>query len=370
MGALWAAFWLGHPSETQGAGLSWKSAQQQKPEWYATAEAVRVADNVLLHQRNSRGWPKNIEMAVVLDESARARLIAAKAKNDSTIDNGATCSQLRYLARVYRATRMTRFQEAFLGGLDYLLQAQYPNGGWPQYYPKPTGYHAHITFNDNAMVNVLRLLQAVSQGEEPYDFVEATWKTRCREAVAKGVDCILKCQVVVDGRPTVWCAQHDARTLQPAGARSYEHPSLSGGESVGIVRFLMELDRPNPETINAIQSAVAWFDQVKLRGIRQVRKPDPSLPKGYDKVIVPDETAPPLWGRFHEIGSNRPIFSGRDGVVRYRLDQIEHERRVGYSWYISDPERLLEKEYPEWKKRWITRRENLLMDSGGSEDNP
>ena len=73
----------------------------------------------------------------------------------STIDNDATYTQMRYLARVFTATRLTRFQAAFRRGLDYLLKAQYPNGGWPQFYPLRDGYWSHITYNDDAMVGVL-----------------------------------------------------------------------------------------------------------------------------------------------------------------------------------------------------------------------
>jgi PelA/Pel-15E family pectate lyase len=68
-------------------------------------------------------------------------------------------------------------------------------------------------------------------------------------------------------------------------------------------------------------------------------------------VVVQDPAAPPLWARFYEIGTNRPIFSGRDGVVRYSLAEIELERRVNYSWlgpYAAD---LLAKDYPAWKAR-------------------
>ena len=178
---------------------------------------------------------------------------------------------------------------------------------------------------------------------------------RAETAVLKGIECILKCQIVVDGRRTVWCAQHDEVTLKPAAARSYEKISLSGGESVGIVRFLLEVEfefeNPSSEIVEAIEGAVAWFQQVKLSGIRQVNKPDPSLPKGLDKIIVPDAEAPPLWARFYQIGTNRPIFCGRDGVIKYQLSEIEHERRVGYAWYTQAPAELLQRDYPAWKKK-------------------
>jgi len=121
---------------------------------------------------------------------------------------------------------------------------------------------------------------------------------------------------------------------------------------VGIVEFLMEVEPPSPRIIEAVQSAVAWFNKVKIMGIEVIRKPDSSLPKGYDKIVVEKPGAGPIWGRFHEIGTNRPIFCGRDGIVKYNLSEIEHERRVGYSWYTDGPEDLLEDDYPEWQAKW------------------
>ena len=338
--------------ETRTPSLAWKDCLRQKPAWYGSAEAVRIADNVLLYQRDAGGWAKNIDMAAPLGEKEKADLAARKKRPYSTIDNGATHTQLAYLARVFSAAKQERFREGFLKGMDFLLKAQYENGGWPQIYPKPSGYHAHITFNDNAMIDVMRLLRDVARKDAAYAFVDEDRRLKAEKAVQKGVECILECQVVVAGKRTAWCAQHDEKTLRPADARSFEKASLSGGESVNIVRFLMSIDKPGPEVIEAVQSAVAWFDQVKLTGIRQVEKPDPALPEGHDKVIVQDAAAGPLWARFYEIGTNRPIFCGRDGVIKYNLAEIEHERRIGYSWYGDKPAGLLAKDYPAWQAKW------------------
>lgn len=332
-------------------GLRWKECLGQPAAWYASAEARRIADNVMRYQRASGGWPKNVEMAATLSEAARARIAQDRDQTDSTIDNGATTTQLRFLAGVQAVAPRPEIASAIQRGLDYLLAAQYPNGGWPQFWPKPRGYASHITFNDDAMVNVLALLRVVAAGEAGFAFVDADRKSRAKRAVDRGVACILRCQVIMNGRRTVWCAQHDERTLQPAGARSYEHPSLSGGESVGIVRFLMRLDSPDPSVVEAVEAAVAWFRESRLTGIRVVRKPDPKLAKGYDAVVLSDAGAPPLWARFYEIGTNRPIFSGRDGVIKTRLADIEYERRTGYSWYTTAPARLLAEEYPAWRRR-------------------
>jgi PelA/Pel-15E family pectate lyase len=66
---------------------------------------------------------------------------------------------------------------------------------------------------------------------------------------------------------------------------------------------------------------------------------------------VDDPTAPPLWARFYEIGTNKPIFSDRDGAIREKVSDLSAERRSGYGWYIEDPRELIDKDYPAWKKK-------------------
>src|SRR5262247_3607292 len=264
--------------------------------------------------------------------------------------------RMAHLARVFNATRdpirKEGFKESFIKGVDYLLKAQYENGGWPQYYPRLKGYYKHITFNDDAMVGVMELLRKVARKDHAYSFVDEARRARAETAVAKGIEIILKTQIVVNGKRTVWCAQHDEVTLAPAPARSYEHVSLSGFESVGVVRFLMGVDHPDGRIVDAVESAVAWFKESKLTGIKLVEKPDPSFPNGFDRVVAEDANAEPLWARFYEINTGRPIFSGRDGVIKYSLAEIEHERRTGYNWYTKAPAELLEKYYPAWHEKW------------------
>lgn len=306
----------------------------------------RMAETILRYQRANGGWPKNY------DRSGREvddTVTAGQEKNDSTIDNGATHTEVELLAGFYRATGDERYRRACLRGIEFLLQAQYDHGGWPQYFPEAKGYQKHITFNDGAMIGVMTVLREVSRGGGAYSFVDGKLCRRCAQAVEKGISCILKCQIEVDGKRTGWCAQHDERTFVPRKARSYELPSISGSESVGVVRFLMGIEEPSPEVVAAIEGAVAWFGEAKLTGIKVVRKEDPSFPRGWDKVVVRDETAPLLWARFYEIGTNKPIFCSRDGVPREKLGDISYERRTGYSWLGRYAEGLFP-EYEAWRK--------------------
>ena len=339
--------------------ISWRECLRRKASWYASKQALRVADNVLLYQRDSGGWPKNIDMARTLSEEMNAQIKSRKNRNDSGIDNSATYTQLRFLARVYQAAPQPRFRRVFEKGLDYLFAAQYPHGGWPQFYPHPRGYSRYVTFNDNAMIGVMRCLRDIVQKKEPFGFVDDPRRQKAEKAIQKGIECILKCQVIHNGRRLAWCAQHDDVTLKPRPARSYEKISLSGSESVGIVEFLMEIEKPSPLVIEAVQSAVAWFAQVQLNDIKIVRKNDPDAPRGYDKIVVPSPGAPPLWARFYQIETNRPIFCSRDGIIRYNLSEISYERRNGYSWYTGRPRELIEKKYPPWRKKFAPP-ENVL----------
>ena len=155
------------------------------------------------------------------------------------------------------------------------------------------------------------------------------------------VNCILDCQIRVNGKLTAWCAQHDRVTLAPRGARSYEHASLSGHESAGIILLLMDIKQPSKRVRESVKSAVNWFSHTQINGI-QIRKNSDG-----DKQVTHVRGSSPLWARFYEIETNRPIFSGRDGVIRYRLEDIEAERRNGYSWYVNSGEKVLH----QWKTR-------------------
>ncbi len=326
--------------------VRWREVLAQPTAWYASAEARAVADTVLLYQDASGGWSKNRDMT-----EPPAAQPETKETDAPTIDNGATTTQLHLLARVLSAQPDPILRAAFDRGFDYLLAAQYENGGWPQFFPLRKGYTTHITYNDNAMVNVLTLLREAAAGNEPFAFVDEPRRARAAAAVERGIACILRTQIKQEGRLTVWCAQHDEHTFAPAPARKFEPVSLSGGESVGIVQFLMSLPEPSSEIIAAVEGAVAWFAEVKLSGVREDRPPNPEMPHRFDRVLVSDPVAPPLWARFYELGTNRPIYTGRDGIVRYQLAEIEIERRSGYSWHNTEPQKLLEHDYPRWREK-------------------
>ena len=201
------------------ARIRWDTAVlRQPPAWYASAEARAVADSVIQYQSLHGGWPKSTDLAVA--PRSPDELPQPGDGRANSLDNGATTLPMQFLALVAHATGVTRYREAFARGVDYLLAAQYPNGGWPQFYPLRGAYHSRITYNDDAMVRVLTVLRDSSSGRPPYGFVDAARRARAGAAVARGIDCILRTQIRHQGRLTAWGAQHDEQTLAPAWGRT------------------------------------------------------------------------------------------------------------------------------------------------------
>ncbi|WP_223816199.1 pectate lyase [Adhaeribacter rhizoryzae] len=310
---------------------------------------------MLNYQRDNGGWPQYNGNATnyqknITDEH-KALLLKDKNKPDATIDDKSTTYEINYLVKAYTETRNPAYLTAAENGIKYLLLAQYPNGGWPQSYPDTSSYHKHITYNDGAMTDALWVLAKTAAKADGYSAVDKKLAAQAKTAVNKGLKCILKTQYYQNGRLTAWGAQHHYKTLEPVAARKFELASLSSSESVAVLDFLMHIPNPNPEIKRAVVAAVAWLEKVKITGITTQKVTDATQPKGRDVKVIADPNAI-TWARFYELESNKPIFTGRDGIKRYALAEIENERRVGYSWYNTRPAKLLHTDYPNWVKKW------------------
>ena len=327
-----------------------KSLLKKSDDWYRSDEAKRIADAVIQYQSPQGGWPKSTEIGKAPRSPKEVPQPGDKRAN--SLDNDATTVPIEFLARIVHVTGTNEYRKAVRRGLDYLFDAQYSNGGWPQFWPLRKGYYSQITYNDNAMVRVLEIIKDVAEGNDPYQFVDESRRERAKRALARGIQCVLKTQIRQDNELTAWCAQHDAETLEPAWARAYEPPSISGGESVGIVRFLMTIDQPSDEVIAAIEGAVEWLRSVSMSDVRIVQQKNDEGKR--DRMLVRDTKAPRLWARFYELKTNRPLYLDRDSVFRYDFSEIGYERRNGYSYHGTWAESLLEKDYPRWRNKYIS----------------
>ena len=324
--------------------------QQKDSMFFQTEEARRVGNQLLLYQRDTGGWPKNVNMVIPLTAVQKDSVVLQKSRlDDSTIDNKATTMQMTFLARLYQQTGDTLYRDAFRRAMTFLLNGQYNNGGWPQFWPKNRGYQKHITYNDDAIVNVLRIFRDVMKDRHPFNagLVDSVMRKQTAMAFDKGIDCILATQIMVDGKPTVWCQQHDAVSLLPAKARAYELPSFCTQESAAIVYLLIQIPKPDERIIRAVNGAMKWFDEHKITGCRLEKY----IAGGKsDLRLVSDDDAPPLWARYYDLKEGKPFFCDRDGQPKRSLADIGYERRNGYSWYNSEPLELYTR-YETWTKK-------------------
>jgi PelA/Pel-15E family pectate lyase len=115
----------------------------------------------------------------------------------------------------------------------------------------------------------------------------------------------------------------------------------------------MSIEKPSPEIVAAIEGAVAWFRRVPISGERleQHRRDDGRR----ERVIVRDPSAPPLWARFYELGTKRPLYLDRDSKPNYDFMRVSYERRSGYNYHTTEPASLLERDYPAWRAKRETK---------------
>lgn len=318
----------------------WSKVAGEPDAWFASPEARTMAENILSWQdKQSGGWPlmntvgeRNMgDPAQAGPWGTRAALIKA------------TVNEMRFLARAQPAQSDPRFVPAIERGLSFILDAQYPTGSWPHSWPVFTNPYDHqATFNDDEIVDLLELLREVATAPH-FAMLPAARRQAAQAAFDRGIDFILKSQVRVGGVPTVWCQQYDAKTPDCRTARKFEPAALSGGESAGVLLLLMSIDKPSPAITAAVKGGVAWYRKSQINGIRV------ETGNG-DRVVHPDPAAPPIWARYYDIASNRPIFLGRDGITRYTLAEVEQERRAGYAWYGPWGQAVLAR-FAEWSKR-------------------
>jgi PelA/Pel-15E family pectate lyase len=315
-----------------------------------------IAERMMIYQRTIGGWAKavnniKIDYKKPLSEADRAAIIDDAGRNDATIDNNATSREIRYLVTAFKKTGNEKYLKSAENGIQYLLDMQYKTGGFPQFYPDTSSYRKHITFNDNAMINALEVLQNVAEGKKDCEVVNKSLVEPSKKAVQNGIDCILKLQVKQNGKLTVWCAQHHYQTFQPAKARAYELPSLSGQETVGILAFLMSIDNPSDDIKKSIKAGVEWLELNKIKGLKVEDIVAPKEKSGRDRVLVADANST-MWARFYDLETGKPYFCGRDGIKKATVAEIENERRVGYAWYGNWAANLLDKQYPKWAAKW------------------
>ena len=300
-----------------------------------TEELTDMAEYIMSWQLNNGGWTKD-------KQEIYLRLWDGKEKKSNyyqqdgitplgTIDNDATVSELKILAKAYDQTRHSDIKESFVRGIEFLLAMQYSSGGFPQVYPKQDAeislYENMVTFNDNAMINVMYLFRKIVNQEVYYgdELIDQHLRQQVEEAYSRGIEYILASQIKVDGKPTVWGGQHDPYTYVSVKGRIFEPKSLISKESIEIIYFLDSIKKKTSMIEKSVFVAKTWVKEVALEDIRYEVL-------GIDGEYFVESPGHLTWYRFYEIGTNKPLFSDFDGTVTHNILEISEERRHGYGW--------------------------------------
>lgn len=375
-----------------------------------TVDAAKVSANVSdmikagltvvhpVYQNEDGGWGKtNTEWDLLNDTFASLYNHAY-----STFDNGATHGHLKFLTRVLRLAKenpdlfasysneLQTIEKGFWKAVKYMLDAQTDAGGWPQYYPYGVGYFANITFNDNAMPDVLELIYALSNdaglmnNELCDDFAWAreaikngdadaaeanVTGQKLKDAWDKGLDFTLDAQVVIDGTVTGWAQQYeaDAATPTPAGGRAFELASVSPDESLTVVQVLCNITDPSERVKAAVNNYVAWIQTVGFTGSQVYQINDRTRELGKDKLLLKDGSSKKQFGRFYGLDTTGAyygldvkdkitdskfyeIFAGRDGVAQFTMNNGMCERRIGYSYLRTSADTKATDMQKKWKR--------------------
>ncbi len=310
------------PPGTPSVGSAFLDAYLRTGDATALKAAKSAGDCLVRGQLKSGGWQAHIDFGKDLRGKLDYRVEPqrAKAKNLSSFDDDKTQSAVRMLVRLDAALdfKDARIHEAARFALDAILRVQFPNGGWAQVfeetpdpakhpvkkanYPEswsreyPGGpYWFWYTFNDNAIADTIDvLLLAARTYDEP----------RYRDAALKAGDFIILAQMP-EPQPA-WAQQYNF-DMQPAWARKFEPPSITGGESQGIIEILLRL---YVET-----------------GDRKFLKPIPTALDYLERSQRPDGKL----ARFYELRTNKPLYFTKD----YKLTNDDSDVPTHYGFTVG-----------------------------------
>lgn len=286
--------WI-QPPGTATMGQLFLDAYHATGDEYYYRAAEKVGDALVRGQHRSGGWQYFIDFAGPASARRWYETIGRQAwrmeefhhpADDATFDDAGTVEAGIFLLRLYVERNNPRWRPALDKAIGFVLDSQYPNGGWPQRWPlddDAPAYARGVTFNDDVAAENLR-------------FLLLAWQyfggDRTRDAILRGMDTFVATQGPAP--QAGWALQYTV-DLQPMEARSYEPRALSSHTTASNVRQLIKFYRLTGDTrfLDRIPEALDWLESIRLPA-------DPAR-GGRD------------FPTFIELGTNRAIYVHRRG---------------------------------------------------------
>lgn len=352
-----------------------------------------VADLIVALQNEDGGFqvlPDNYEMS-------QKETGLGSMKDVSSVYNGATTSELKYLAKYITANKPedSKYQDAFVKGIKYLLTTQHDNGGWSMNPGSGSGFNANIEVGNKAMTEVITLLSDIAiLNNQDYVFARKAMNVdEIKSAVEKGNDFIVKSQISNNNKKSGWATQYDKSGNVTMG-HTYERESVSSYTTKDVIDYLMTIHNPSQDIKDAVESAYSWLKDVKIADKEQKVVKDTSMNNGFDVYLVDGSGT---WASNYvydkATDSYRPLYSDVDPtradqkyVNVYELynldgnsvgnnkinnkDLILYSTRTTVSYYDNNlADELIATGYDEWKSYLANGFPEIPKDPADSPDN-
>jgi hypothetical protein len=322
------------PPGTPSVGQAYLDAYETAGEQLYLDAARDSARALLRGQLRSGGWSYHIEFDPAKRQRYGYRDVPKqkRQRQKTTLDDNTTQSAVHFLMRLDKILQFNdqKIHEAVTYALEAMLKAQFPNGGWYQWwdrYPSPAsvedypvkaaGYPpewprtwqndwtGRYFINDNVMMDMIAIM---------LDAYEIYGNEKYFESALKAGDFLILAQMP-EPQPG-WAQQYD-HNMHPVWDRKFEPPAITGGESQSVLETLMLLYRKTGKKkyLVSVPRAILYFRKSQL--------PDGRL------------------ARFYELKTNKPLYFTKD----YHLTYSSADMPTHYSFIIESRLDSIEAKY-------------------------
>ena len=314
--------WL-QPPGTSSMGHVFLDAYHATGDEYYYRAAEQVAAALIWGQHPSGGWNYVVDFGG--DRSLRD-WYGTVGRNawrleefqhyygNATFDDEVTADAAKFLLRIYVEKHDPRYRPALEKAIQFVLDSQYPIGGWPQRYPISEEFSKHgrpdyssfLTFNDDVSAQNIYFLTLC---------YEVLGDERLLDAITRGMNFFLTAQ---QGPPQPgWSLQYSL-DVRPAAARTYEPQSLATHTTATNIAHMISFYELTGDSkyLARVPDALAWLES------KVIKRP-----------AAADKDQRPTLPTFIELGTDKPIYVHRRGsnVVNgeYYVDYDER-RPIGH----------------------------------------